>query len=292
MVSELDKVSMEVALRVMNSPSQTPPLIGEISYGEHINMSDLDARLIDVLGNEKKLIEAGAKNGLKRGEEFTIGSQQFRIEAVENNLLTGFNGAIIKNITKGNLSYDETILWADGSKGFNNIFTSDNLAQTLLELGNDWVINDALGIGSGTIFPQLENLKDFANNYIALGGHIDVGIGQSMMGVGMSALAFTKGFENINFRTYSGCLSYDLLHTLEQDPDWGLNNLNGSNLQSFTNANEPLTQMYEPVKRDNKIYMLENTDASGFAAHGVDTYFSKDNSSVSYREIEHFDRDA
>ena len=53
MVSELDKVSMEVALRVMNSPSQTPPLIGEISYGEHINMSDLDARLIDVLGNEK-----------------------------------------------------------------------------------------------------------------------------------------------------------------------------------------------------------------------------------------------
>ena len=182
----------------------------------------------------------GAKNGLKRGEEFTIGSQQFRIEAVENNLLTGFNGAIIKNITKGNLSYDETILWADGSKGFNNIFTSDNLAQTLLELGNDWVINDALGIGSGTIFPQLENLKDFANNYIALGGHIDVGIGQSMMGVGMSALAFTKGFENINFRTYSGCLSYDLLHTLEQDPDWGLNNLNGSNLQSFTNANEPV----------------------------------------------------
>ena len=161
-----------------------------------------------------------------------------------------------------------------------------------MELGNDWVINDALGIGSGTIFPQLENLKDFANNYIALGGHIDVGIGQSMMGVGMSALAFTKGFENINFRTYSGCLSYDLLHTLEQDPDWGLNNLNGSNLQSFTNANEPLTQMYEPVKRDNKIYMLENTDASGFAAHGVDTYFSKDNSSVSYREIEHFDRDA
>ena len=42
MVSELDKTSMEVALRVMNTNSETPPLIGGISYGEHINMSDLD----------------------------------------------------------------------------------------------------------------------------------------------------------------------------------------------------------------------------------------------------------
>ena len=34
MVSELDKTSMEVALRAVNTNSEAPPLIGGINYGE------------------------------------------------------------------------------------------------------------------------------------------------------------------------------------------------------------------------------------------------------------------
>lgn len=259
MVSELDKTSMEVALKTMSMNTQTPPLIGGISYGEQINMNDLDARLIKILGNT---------DSLKVGDTFSINDIQFKIDAVENNILTGFNGAIIIN-----QNTKERILWADGSKGFNNILTTNNLPKLLLELGNDWVINDALGIGSGSIFPQLQNLKDFAESYGVQ--NINYGIGQSMMGVGMSALAFTEGFENIEFRTYSGCLSYDLLHTIEQTEGWGLNSKNGSNLQSFTNENEPLTILYEPVLKNNKIYMMDYTDKEGRKAHSAEAYFGE-----------------
>lgn len=278
MVSELDKISMEVALKTMSMNTQTPPLIGGISYGEQINMNDLDARLIKILGNT---------DSLKVGDTFSINDIQFKIDAVENNILTGFNGAIIIN-----QNTKERILWADGSKGFNNILTTNNLPKLLLELGNDWVINDALGIGSGSIFPQLQNLKDFAESYGVQ--NINYGIGQSMMGVGMSALAFTEGFENIEFRTYSGCLSYDLLHTIEQAEGWGLNSKNGSNLQSFTNENEPLTILYEPVLKNNKIYMMDYTDKEGRKAHSAEAYFGEYNEETEqyeqhYHQILNFD---
>ena len=247
MVSELEKTSLEISLKVMSSQVSTPPLIGGITYGEQVVISDIDAQLINILGNPDKLIEAGATEGMKVGEKFNIRGTEFIIDAVQNNLLTGFNGAIIKNTNTG-----ETILWADGSKGFNNIFTSSNIANTLLELGNDWVINDILGIGSDSIFPQLQNLKDFAESYGVK--NIDTGIGQSMMGVGMSALAFTKGFENINFRTYSGCVTDGILRAIDADENWGLNNKNGANLKSFINENEPLTKLLEPAQYSNEIY--------------------------------------
>lgn len=286
MVSELEKTSLEISLKVMSSQVSTPPLIGGITYGEQVVISDIDAQLINILGNPDKLIEAGATEGMKVGEKFNIRGTEFIIDAVQNNLLTGFNGAIIKNTNTG-----ETILWADGSKGFNNIFTSSNIANTLLELGNDWVINDILGIGSDSIFPQLQNLKDFAESYGVK--NIDTGIGQSMMGVGMSALAFTKGFENINFRTYSGCVTDGILRAIDADENWGLNNKNGANLKSFINENEPLTKLLEPAQYSNEIYMKNHTDKRGIAAHSASTYFSDDTSGqVDYTKINNIDSSA
>lgn len=282
MVSELDEMTLEISSKVMNSQVNTPPLIGGITYGEQIIMSDIDAQLINMLGNPTRYdIE------LKVGKTFKVNNDtEFIIEAVQNNPLTGFNGAIIKNTDTG-----ETILWADGSKGFNNIFTSNNLAETLLELGNDWVLNDLLGIGSDSIFPQLQNLKDFAESYGI--ENIDTGIGQSMMGVGMSALAFTKGFENINFRTYSGCVSDGILRAIAADENWGLNNKNGANLKSFINENEPLTKLLEPVQYSNEIYMKNYTDKSGGAAHSASAYFSDDGSGqVDYTKIDNIDSSA
>lgn len=44
MVTELDKTSMEVALKTLSMDSQTPPSIDGISYGKHIYMDDLDAK--------------------------------------------------------------------------------------------------------------------------------------------------------------------------------------------------------------------------------------------------------
>ena len=286
MVSELEKTSLEISLKVMSSQVSTPPLIGGITYGEQVVISDIDAQLINILGNPDKLIEAGATEGMKVGEKFNIRGTEFIIDAVQNNLLTGFNGAIIKNTNTG-----ETILWADGSKGFNNIFNSSNIAKTLLELGNDWGINDILGIGSDSIFPQLQNLKDFAESYGV--ENINTGIGQSMMGVGMSALAFTKGFENINFRTYSGCVTDGILRAIDADENWGLNNKNGANLKSFINENEPLTKLLEPAQYSNEIYMKNHTDKRGIAAHSASTYFSDDTSGqVDYTKINNIDSSA
>lgn len=281
MVSELDKTTLEISLKVMNSQVSTPPLIDGITYNEQVVMSDIDAKLIDMLGNPNHYgIE------LKIGKTFNVNDTEFIIDAVQNNLLTGFNGAIIKNTNTG-----ETILWADGSKGFNNIFTSSNIANTLLELGNDWVINDILGIGSDSIFPQLQNLKDFAESYGV--ENIDTGIGQSMMGVGMSALAFTKGFENINFRTYSGCVTDGILRAIAADENWGLNNKNGANLKSFINENEPLTKLLEPAQYSNEIYMKNHTDKRGMAAHSASAYFSDDTSGqVDYTKINNIDSSA
>ncbi len=97
MVSELDKTSMEVALKAMSMETQTPPLVGGISYGEHINMSDLDAKLINALGNPNAYNIA-----LKVGEIFEVNGIQFKIDAVENNSLTGFNGVIVINQATNN----------------------------------------------------------------------------------------------------------------------------------------------------------------------------------------------
>lgn len=277
MVSELDKTSMEVALKTMSMDTQTPPLIGGISYGEHIYMSDLDAKLINALGNPNDY-----NITLKVGEIFEVNGIQFKIDAVENNSITGFNGVIVINQATNN-----TILWADGSKGFNNIFNSSNIAKTLLELGNDWVINDILGIGSGSIFPQLQNLKDFAENYGV--DKIDTGIGQSMMGVGMSALAFTKGFENVNFRTYSGCVTDEIIRAIAADDNWGLNNKSGANLKSFINENEPLTKLLEPARYLNELYMKDYTDKKGKEAHSPSAYTSDNNEQVGYTKINDID---
>ena len=45
MVSELEKTSLEISLKVMSSQVSTPPLIGGITYGEQVVISDIDAPL-------------------------------------------------------------------------------------------------------------------------------------------------------------------------------------------------------------------------------------------------------
>lgn len=53
MVSELDKISMEVTLK---SISQNSTIASGVSYGDSFSIGDLDARLIDTLGNPEKLV--------------------------------------------------------------------------------------------------------------------------------------------------------------------------------------------------------------------------------------------
>lgn len=55
MVSELDKVSMEVAFSTMGTEVQSAPLIGGMTYGEQITINDIDAKLINTLGNAENL---------------------------------------------------------------------------------------------------------------------------------------------------------------------------------------------------------------------------------------------
>ncbi len=254
------------------------------NYGESISQDDSYARLIKALSEQRKNLTEGYKvrfdDDISNIDLSEI-NERFVVLSYKNNLLTGFSGAIVRDVQE-----NKVILWADGSISVKSILNIKNPIGGVLEGVLDWVINDLMGIGSGAIFPQLQNLKDFAEEYGV--EKIDTAIGHSMMGVGMSALAFTKGFENINFKSYSGCLSYDLLHKIETTEGWGLNKLNGANLEVYTNENEPLTKLYEPVKKENKIYMLETTKNKNLKAHSIDTYISKNGTTVIYREVKSF----
>ena len=269
---------------IKDTPKKVSETNNTNNYGETISQDDSYARLIEALSNRR--------NDFKKNPTVTTNYKDpkdgkrkiyrtYEVLAYKNNLLTGFNGAIVRD-----RKTKEVILWADGSIPVKSILNIKNPIGGLLEGVLDWVINDLMGIGSGAIFPQLQNLKDFAEEYGV--EKIDTGIGYSMMGVGMSALAFTKGFEKIKFKSYSGCLSYDLLHKIETTEGWGLNKLNGANLEVYTNENEPLTKLYEPVKKENKIYMLETTKNKNLKAHSIDTYISKNGTTVIYREVKSF----
>lgn len=81
MVSELDEMTLEISSKVMNSQVNTPPLIGGITYGEQIIMSDIDAQLIDMLGNPNYYgIE------LKVGKKINVNDAEFIIDAVHKTI--------------------------------------------------------------------------------------------------------------------------------------------------------------------------------------------------------------
>ena len=238
----------------MSTTNETNTEIGGIEYNKNYiySQNDVDTRLIDVLGNLNKLEAAGAK-GLIEGENFTIPRNgnindpvHFQIIKVHENKFNGFCGAIIQN-----LDTKENILWCDGSKGFDNPHTFNNDYDKIV----DWVINDVLGVGSNSIYPQLQELKDFAEEFGV--ENIDVGIGSSMAGISMSTLAFADGFENIKFRTYSGCTTDGLIQKIANHPDWGINLKDGANLESYYTPNEPLIKWIKPHIGNNKFYIKD-----------------------------------
>lgn len=57
MVSELEKTSLEISLKVMSSQVSTPPLIGGITYGEQVVMSDIDAKIGRCAWKSKALVK-------------------------------------------------------------------------------------------------------------------------------------------------------------------------------------------------------------------------------------------
>ena len=269
---------------IKDTPKKVSETNNTNNYGESISQDDSYARLIEALSNRRndfkknptvKTYYKDPKDGKRKIY------RTYEVLAYKNNLLTGFNGAIVRD-----RKTKEVILWADGSIPVKSILNIKNPIGGVLEGVLDWVINDLMGIGSGAIFPQLQNLKDFAEEYGV--EKINTGIGYSMMGVGMSALAFTKGFEKIKFKSYSGCLSYDLLHKIETTEGWGLNKLNGANLEVYTNENEPLTKLYEPVKKENKIYMLETIKNKLWKAHSIENNISEEGTTVIYKEVKSF----
>ena len=269
---------------------------GKIEYDptKPIKLPDLDTRLIYLLGNPNEIKFEDKDNTIftlyENGKENRPIKFKILAHKKEDN---GFEGAIVKNLSTG-----ENILWADGSKGI----TFDNLKNQFGELWKDWIINDLLGIGGGKIFPQLESLYNFANECMnnedpSKRIKIDIGIGQSMMGVGMSALAFTDGFENIKFRTYSGCVQQELLDAIALR--WGLNDKYGSNLESFFTPGEPLLNILQPVILNNKFYMKEFiTNPCSKNPHSSDSYHNEDplydqdeNGNTNYFLIEAFNAD-
>ena len=258
---------------------------------------DLDARLIDALGNisnPQKMIFVDINNDsdsyIERTFEIRINNSSASSDVVNFKILdyqhldNGFTGAIIQN-TKT----DEVILWADGTKGIN----LENIKNSPVEIAIDWM-NNILGIGRGEIFPQLESLKEFAENYnrnciIKKQPPITIGIGQSMMAIGMSALAFTEGFENIQFRTYSGCVTEDLLSSIKNK--WGLNNLDGANLETYITPNEPLFNLLKPHIGQNSFYIKGLTHKTGIAVHGAEAYFNNNQQNSEYYKIISFNID-
>lgn len=100
MVTELEKISMEVASKSISFISQTQPQIAGINNGTSIRMSDLDAHIIDTLGDMAFSIGDTIEIKDKFGN-----ISNFTVEAVENNIFTGFNGAIIKIQIQEKLSY-------------------------------------------------------------------------------------------------------------------------------------------------------------------------------------------
>ena len=79
------------------------------AYNEAVSIDDTDARLIRILSDQKALKEAGAKKGRKQGETFKLNNKEYIIEAAENNFLTGFSGAIVRDVQE-----NKVILWVDG----------------------------------------------------------------------------------------------------------------------------------------------------------------------------------
>ena len=255
-----------------------------IDENERISRDDQDTSLIHALGNpnDMKFVDniKGQELGENRRFSIRINSEIERTYIIlkhEKDSKTGFEAAVIKDELTGN-----TILWADGSKGFSHWKDEPN------EIYKDWLINDFL-IGTGNIFPQLEKLYQFANDCInKYGITINEGIGQSMMGIGMSALSFLDGFENINFRTYSGCVDEKILNKLKE-AGYKFNNKNGSNLESYYTPDEPLLNSLEPLTRDNKFFMKENiSDDYKGSAHSAAAYNNTDGQNSDYFEISSF----
>lgn len=240
---------------------------------------DTYAKAINILGNDSEL--ALQNSAFKADQTFTIAinkatndldkiTRTFKIIKAEQDITTGFRAAIITDTTVGSPTFGKVFTWADGSKGF-SVPNLTNL-RNIPEYFNDWIRCDLFGIGAGKINSQLEELKKFMEDYGL--DKINYGIGQSMAGSNMSALAYTSGFEKINFLTYSGPVPESVLNTIKNTSGWGLNSLNGSNLSSFYTPNEPLFNLLKPYFGDSAVYIKEGTNASGLAAHSATGYFS------------------
>ncbi len=215
--------------------------------------------------------------------EIPEGAQTKKYEILDTcNTSSGFNGVIMKD-----LSTDKIILWADGTKGYKNLATINPLVYA--EFVADWA-NNIVGIGSGNIFTQLDDLRAFALKYN--NEHptekIDIGIGQSMMGIGMSALGISIGFEDMEVHTYSGCVTPDLRQAVSKK--WGLNNLDGANITSYYTPDEILLRKLEPYQGNNKIYIKSETHESGLSKHSASAYHSLDGNDGVYYRITSFNR--
>ncbi len=255
--------------------------------------SDLEARLIDFLGNPNgpKYKNEVRKEELKKGKNFTIkenGSidHTFIVLDKASNPFNGFSAFVVKD-QRTNKVY----VWADGTKGIKN---DDNILIKAKELFVDWLFNNILGIGANKIFPQLNSLKNFIDKYqknAPEGEKITNGIGQSMMGIGMSALAMADGYENITFSTYSGCLNQELLREIKKE--WGLNSKKGANLTCYFTPGEPLLQVIKPCNASNMSIYVKEKAKSGESPHSAAAYldFEDDGVDDKYYKIDSFNEE-
>ncbi len=296
---------------------------------ETVHKDDTDARLIVVLGNLNKLqraiqladkVEGRTVSNEKikkftevEGKRFAIpvnGDEDnlaiFEIKHAEENDGTGFNGAVIKCVKGGGEYNGKTIAWADGSKGWGNLFKIQSPAafiKTVRELWNDWIVNDFCQIARNNPFNQFHDLVKMIKSYnnttnnedkIREEEPITFGIGASMMGIGMSLASYVKGFEGITFKAYSGCVSKDMLEgvrkklsKMSKKPDWELNSSSNGKLETYTNPAEPLTMVHPPVQENNKIYLMKNCLKKFLNGHGGPAYYSSNKKPVEFMVSTH-----
>ena len=224
-------------------------------------------------------------NDLK-GEKIRLG--WYRVVKEKYDESTGLNCAVFQHIREngnGEIEVIETILWADGSKGFNNFWEASGLRNKKVvtkELFEDWLVNN-LETALGKVNKQTEELYKFVNEYNREHSDkkIDTAIGVSLAALAMGTLGHTKLFESINVKAHSGVPSYDVIEKAKKK--WGDNELNGSNIEYYLVKNEILFQILRGYFDDNaKLFIKDKSNYPDMVPHGSKVYNNKKGEDESY----------
>ena len=209
----------------------------------------------------------------------TIEYDIYRLLAVKNDSSSGLNTAILEHTRPDGTK--EVILWADGSKGFNNFKLKD--FKTAKELYKDWAVSD-IAIAFDNINLQTKQLREFALDYMCNSGRkIDRAVGISLAGIALSTLGYTQEFGDMEIHTYSGITTKELMKKAVKL--WGDNGKNGANMVHHTVPREILMQYLKPYIGTGKLYMKGKSGNPNMIQHGAEIYINSDGKDATWHEV-------